>query len=230
MSDKIKAIVLKSVKSGDKDFLVTLFSLEKGIIRAKLKAASVPKAKLKFAKEPFTFADFILAERNGFYTITTADLIDSFYNISSSYEKFLEANEIFKTVLKVLPSVQTSPVMFVNVLKALKMLCYENVQNNLTLAKFYLQLFFSEGYLFSTSACNSCGQKLGMDVFLDFDMGEILCFSCKTPYAQKISFAISKLLKVLAQTDFDNLTTLNVDSINLENVVKVLQINLEKRF
>ncbi len=229
MEQKTKAVVLKSAKSGDKDFLVTLFSLEKGIIRAKLRSAASPKAKLKFAKEQFCFAEFILTEKNGFYTIINADLLDSFNNIAQNYEKFLEANQIFKAVLKAFPYQQKRPSIFLNVLKALKTICYQNTQANLALAKFYLQLFTAEGYLFSTSACNSCQQKLGSNVFVDFDTGQMLCFSCKTPYSQKISFTTSSVLKLISQTDFESLHNLKINALNLENAVKVLQINFEKR-
>lgn len=230
MDTKVKAIVLKTTKSGDKDFLVTLFSLEKGIIRAKLKSASSPKAKLKFAKEQFAFADFILTEKNSFFTIINADLLDSFYSISQNYDKFLEANNIFKVVLKLLPQGEASPALFVNVLQSLKLLAYENVQKNLVLAKFYLELFFSEGYEMNVNSCNVCKTKLGVDVFFNFDNGEITCFSCKSVYSQKISFTIIKALKLIVQTNFDKLHTLTIDENNLENTIKILQINFEKKF
>ncbi len=230
MDIKIKAIVLKATKSGDKDFLVTLFSLEKGVIKAKLKSASTPKAKLKFAKEQFTFADFILVEKNGFYTITNADLLDSFYSISQNYDKFLEANQIFKVILKILPQAEPNPSLFVNVLKFLSLYAYENVQKNLILTKFYLELFFSEGYDMNVSSCNSCKTKLGMEVYFDFDNGEITCFSCKSPYSQKISFQTVKTLKLVVQTDLDKLSSVSLEENNLENALKVLEMNFEKRF
>lgn len=230
MDIKTKAIVLKATKSGDKDFLVTLFSLEKGLLRAKLRSASTPKAKLKFAKEQFAFADFILVERNGFFTITNADLLDSFYSIALSYDKFMEANEVFKIVLKILPHSQTNASLFVGVLKALSVLAYENVQKNLILTKFLIDIFFAEGYEMNVSSCNSCKTKLGMDVYFDFDSGEVTCFSCKSPYSQKISIQTVNALKIVSQTKQDKLPSVKLEENNLENALKVLQMNFEKRF
>ncbi|MGI5841762.1 MAG: DNA repair protein RecO [Christensenellales bacterium] len=230
MELKTKAIVLKSAVSGDKDVLVTLFCIDYGIIKAKLRSAKGEKAKLKFAKEQFCFADFVIAEKNGFYTIIQADVIDTFYSLVSNYDAFMKGSEIFKIVLKVLYQNQANNPLFISVLKSIKTLAYDRVQPNVVLAKFLLELFFSEGYLFSHSTCSNCNQKLGADVYLDFDSGEVLCFSCKTPYSQRVTHELSGILKVISATNYDNLHTLTFDEFNLENVVLLLSRVFEKKF
>ena len=53
MSNKIKGIVISSIDYKDKDKLITIFSLEKGLITAKLTGVKNPKAKMKPLKRFF---------------------------------------------------------------------------------------------------------------------------------------------------------------------------------
>ena len=83
-SIKIKAIVLSSVDYKEKDKLVTLFSLENGVVTATL----------KFAKEPFCFGDFYISAK----TITNVDVEDSFYDLTKDIDKFYVACAILETI------------------------------------------------------------------------------------------------------------------------------------
>ena len=67
---KIKGIVISSKDFKEYDKIITIYSLEKGIVYAKLTGVKKPKAKLKTVKEVFCFAEFILVSKNSdFYTI-----------------------------------------------------------------------------------------------------------------------------------------------------------------
>ena len=59
---KVKAIVLGGIDYKEKDKLVNLFTLEKGIVTVVFKSVKSPNAKLKSAKEMFSFGDFIYVE------------------------------------------------------------------------------------------------------------------------------------------------------------------------
>ena len=229
MDLKVKAIVVSSKDSGDKDKIVTLFCLDKGLLQAKLKSVKMPNARLKFAKEVFCFADFVLNSKNNFFTVTSAQCIDSFYAISQNYQKFMEGAEILKLIKQIVQENQENNELFVSTLQSLKILAYENVQPSLVLVKYLLNLFYSEGYELSHFKCTNCGNKLGESRFLDLNSGEVLCASCKTDYCLRISFSQSALLRVISQTKFDQLSTVHVSQDNLDAVLSVLKKNLEKK-
>ena len=63
MEVKVNALVIKAVDYKDNDRILTLYSLEKGKITAGIKGVKKAGAKLKFASEPFCFAEYILAEK-----------------------------------------------------------------------------------------------------------------------------------------------------------------------
>ncbi len=230
MDLKIKGIVLKSLDSGEKDKIITVFSLEKGILRAKLKGVKNSGSKLKFAKEIFCFADFTLTEKNGFFTIISADCIDSFFNITKKYSAFLEAGRIFKIILTVSNEGEENGFLFLECLKALKTLTYENVCENVVLIKFLISLFFNQGYEFFCEKCTNCKNNLNESRWFNFDTGEVLCASCKNGFSERISFPVNNIFKIIKQTEYERLSTIKPNKEITEQALCLLEKNFERRF
>ena len=63
-STKVKAIVLGGTNVKEKDRIINVYSLEQGKLSLSMKGVRGDKAKMKFAKEIFCFADFIFEERS----------------------------------------------------------------------------------------------------------------------------------------------------------------------
>ena len=80
---KVTGIVLGGKDVKEKDRLVSLFTPDRGILTAILKGVRGDKAKLKSAKEPFSFGEFIIEEGKVSSIITGFDMIDNFYSLSS---------------------------------------------------------------------------------------------------------------------------------------------------
>ena len=99
---RVKGIVLSSSDHKDKDKIDTIFTLEQGKINGILKGVKLAKSKLKFASQPFCFARFELVKTNEFYTITQVDLIESFYDLTTDYDKFMRGASMLKVCNKVL--------------------------------------------------------------------------------------------------------------------------------
>ena len=89
MEEKVSGIVLGGVNFGENDKILKVFTLEKGLISAKIKGVKKAGAKLKFASEPFCFAEFILSVTNAGHTVIGASLFDSFYSIREDIIKYL---------------------------------------------------------------------------------------------------------------------------------------------
>ena len=64
--ERLKGIVISAKDFKEADKLLTLFTLEKGIVYAKLVGVKKPNAKLKPAKEIFCFADFDVVSKGEF--------------------------------------------------------------------------------------------------------------------------------------------------------------------
>ena len=71
---KEKAICLKNTDSGESDRFVWLFSIERGVFKAKIRGVKKPKAKLSFASFPLCFGEYLLVKTGNSYTITNSIL------------------------------------------------------------------------------------------------------------------------------------------------------------
>ena len=133
---KVRGIVLASNDYKEKDILITLFTVELGKIKAVLRGAKQQKAKLKFAGQPFCFADWILVKKGEFFFVTQVDLIDTFYDLTLDYDDFLTASALSEVVIELLKPNIINEALFVKFLTAIKNLIYDNINNNIVFCKF----------------------------------------------------------------------------------------------
>ena len=142
---KTKAIVLGNINLKEKDKLVDLFTLEYGRMAVSMKGVRGEKAKLKMAKEPFCFGEFVIENTKGNNIVTQVDIVDNFYDLTKDIDKFYEGCALLD-IIKNVATVQCESEIFIETLKALKTLCYENVKKYYVFDKFLNKLTEILGY------------------------------------------------------------------------------------
>ena len=86
---KTKGVVLKAVDFKDSDKIVTIFSADFGLIKARVRGVKKAKEKLAFAVQPFAFVEFVLTAKGGFYTVINATSIDQFFNVTLDFDNYI---------------------------------------------------------------------------------------------------------------------------------------------
>ena len=94
---KVNALMLRAVDYLENDKILTLLTAERGKITAGIKGVRKAGAKLKFAAQPFCFAEYVLAGRGGRYTVTQASEGESFYELRCNIDKFYAASAVCET-------------------------------------------------------------------------------------------------------------------------------------
>lgn len=229
MTTKVKAIVLKSIDYKEKDRLITLFSLENGKMLCSLRGVKSPNAKLKFAKEPFCFGEFVIENTKGKNIITQVEVIDSFFNLTSDIDRYYEGCAILDVVGKI-SSENQDAALFIELLKALKCLSYENPAKYYVFDKFLIKIFESSGYYFLSQKCSSCKYDLSDARYFNLDVGEFVCSACKNDLCIKVSNAAFAGLRLLAQTDYERLKLLHLGGGAEKEIYSLLDKNFEFRF
>lgn len=230
MEEKIRAIVIKNIDFKEKDKQIVLFSLEKGKIIAFLRGVKAPKAKLKYAKELFCFADYILVEGKAGSVITSCEVIDTFFDITKKYENYACGAMILEVVNSVIGYNEPNPALFLECLRALKVLAYEDVKPEYVAVKFLISIFEGLGYQLSLNKCSSCGGPFIHKRFLNLDSGEITCLGCKAPNSIEISSTVHSALRVLFGTDYEKLSSLKLAENSEKETLSILAQNFEQRF
>ncbi|MBQ9589182.1 MAG: DNA repair protein RecO [Butyrivibrio sp.] len=82
----VRGIILKHAPTGDYDWVVTIFTSDRGKITAFAKSARKPGAKLSGLVEPFCFGTFKLFAGRNSYTIVEADIENFFEGFRQDLE------------------------------------------------------------------------------------------------------------------------------------------------
>lgn len=225
----IKGIVLSSCDYKERDKLVEIYSVELGKITAVLKGCKSPNAKLKFAFQPFCFAEFSIVRLGKFYQIANASLIDSFFNLSADLTQYYVANLILEiTSISVQPEEQ-NPQIFLLLAKVLKNICYDDINPYIVALKYCIDILQILGYKINFSRCSSCGLAYAGKIFLNLDSGEFVCFACKAENSLTVSLQAFSTIKIVSITEYERLNSIKIADSVLKEAINLLCKNLEHR-
>ena len=225
----IKGIVLASYDYKEKDKLVELFSVELGKITAILKGCKAPSAKLKFAFQPFCFAEFSVVRTGKFYQITNASLIDSFFDITTDLDTYYLCNLMLEIVSLSTGQEEQNPKLFVLLANALKCICYDKINPYLTTLKFCIDVLASVGYSANYTKCASCGLNYTNKVYLNLDSGEFACLSCKSENSILLNNMTFSCIKIANNTEYSRLNSVKIASDVTRDAINIVCKNLEHR-
>ncbi len=187
MELKVNALMLRATDYKDNDKMLTLYSVEKGLISAGLKGVKKAGAKLLFAAQPFCFAEYILNVKGERMTVTGASEIESFYNLRLDIFAFYSATVIAEYLIKC-GSEEGDEQLFMLVATAVKRLNFENEDKLEVLCSFLMKAMEIEGYGIRCRACAKCGggAHLGEFAYFDFEKGALYCEECADSGATRI--------------------------------------------
>lgn len=177
---KVNAVMLRATDYLENDKILTLFTAERGKISAGIKGVKKAGAKLRFAAQPFCFAEYILTVRSGRYTVINASENESFYDLRSSVLKLYAASAACETVNALTEEGDKDSELFSSLVRTLSHMCTEGESE--ALIAFILKALECGGYKVTVGGCADCGKSLeGKDKMrFSFDTGSFTCFDCGT--------------------------------------------------
>ena len=191
MEEKLQGVVLNSVNYGENDKILSVFTLEKGIISAKIKGVKKAQAKLKFASEPFCFAEFIVLSSADKKSVINATLIDSFYPIREDIKRYFAGGAVLEFIKKFAKDNIVSTKAFTLLITALKELAYTDEKTESVLTRFFIRGLSVVGYGLNISPnCVKCGKSLDNKPYFDYNIGAFCCDDCgENNTTREINFA-----------------------------------------
>lgn len=176
MEFKADALVLRTADYGESDRMLTLFTLQNGKISAAAKGVRKAAAKLRFAAQPFCFAEYVLAKKGERCTVISASLTDGFYPLREDIGKFYAAASLIGLCDAVLPEGIVNEELFLRAVNALGEMCAGNEAE--ALISFFLKLLELSGYMLSFDRCADCGGGLSGRIWFDMQSGCFYCNGC----------------------------------------------------
>lgn len=195
---KTKGIVLKSIKLGEADKIVTIFSNSRGRTSAVAKGIRKTKSKFGSCLEPFTYAELLLYEGRNLDIVTQAEIISSFKEIREDLDLFAFGSAMLDIVDKVSVEGERDEELFELLVSGLEALSKSSSGYRLLLLAFDLKLMGVSGYLPELDSCVVCDREPQGEVSFSFKLGGILCPACSSVEASARPVS-SEDLKVLRE-------------------------------
>ena len=222
MEEKCRAVVVRAVDYKDNDKILTLFSLEGGLISAAIRGVKKAGAKLKFAAQPFCFCEYVLNKKGDKRSVVSADIIESFYPIREDIEKYYSGAVALEFVNDFVQEGMEGESLFLLLLEFFKSLCYTDAPPKLALAKFLLGALSFAGYELSVGGCYKCRKSIKNRAFFDFNIGAGVCENCHENTDVEINPATLDLLADIYGASFDELECMDYPQMIQTKGVKLL--------
>ena len=86
----VNGIVIKEMTAGETGKRILVITREHGKMLLSARGAKKITSKTMAGTQLFSYCEFTLFEGKGFYSVTQADVIESFYGISEDIEAYLD--------------------------------------------------------------------------------------------------------------------------------------------
>ena len=178
MQTATTGLVLRQVKVGEADQILTLLTPDLGIVSASARGSLRPKSKLFSACSLFCYAEFVLVSGRAHYFVDHAQVKKVFYGLSSSIEGMALAAYLAEVVTSLSPAPPESAEHLRLLLNSLYMIDTQKHPLLQLKAVYELRAMTLSGYMPQLLACASCGKYDGGDFYLDTVEGTLLCAEC----------------------------------------------------
>lgn len=205
---KHEAIVLRSVKYGEHDVMLTLLTKDTGKKSAVAKGAQSPKSKYIASSQLFAMSEFVLSESaSGFSYVTSADLINGFFNVSKSLDKLASSSYCVEAADLMLTEDDGEEIFFRLVAYTLKLIAECDDASVFTIIICYIvKLLAISGIAPRFSECAVCAAEKSRYYF-DYESGGMICASCAEPHKRQhaVSAKEAQYMQMLGGIDMTRL-------------------------
>lgn len=179
-SFKTEAVVLRSIRYGEADRILHLYSRERGRIGAVAKGVRRPRSRFGGRLEPLFRVSLVLHEGRGeLYTVTGVQTVHAHAALREHGAALARAVEACEAVLRLFDSAEAN-------VPAYNLLCHElalldsavECATRAQALAFRLKLLLAAGFVPELAACASCGEREDLGAF-SAGAGGIVCSACE---------------------------------------------------
>jgi DNA repair protein RecO (recombination protein O) len=178
---KTEAVVLRSIRYGEADRIVHLYSATRGRIGAIAKGSRRPKSRFGGRLEPFFRLDLMLYEGRGdLFTVTGASTVDGHGRLRGDGRALLAAGRACDAVLRLLDGEEANGAAY-NLLCSYLALLDDDpgaARGAGPALAFRLKLALAAGFSPELASCARCGEADHLTAFSG-SAGGVVCSSCE---------------------------------------------------
>jgi DNA repair protein RecO (recombination protein O) len=199
-----EAVVLRVQKLGESDRIVTLFTRQRGRIRAVAKGVRRTTSRFGGRLEPFGHVDVQLMEGRTLDVISQVEGLDLFgKRFFADYPRYTAASAIAETAERLTPEEQEPALrLYLLTLGAMRALALGEHAGSLVLDAYLLRAMGAAGWAPALRECAVCGTA-GWHRGFSVPAGGSVCPDCRPPGAANPAPSTIELMVALAEGDWD---------------------------
>lgn len=222
---KLRGIVIGERVRGESNKQVVVLAKGVGRVLLSARGARNAKSRLLAASQLFCYADFVAYEGRGFYSVTQAELLDSFYGLRTDLDRLAEAVYLAELTDRVCPEGAAQDELLALLLYALKVMEKGVLPPRMVSRIFELKLLQVSGF-FAPPACTVCGREDGA-LFFDSRLGAFFCGEHCAEGSVEIQEAVRRAIAFVLEKDSRRVFGFNLSPDALEQMEVMLGDYLE---
>ncbi len=228
---KTRALIINSMDYLENDKILTVFTEDKGKIKAIAKGVKKPKSSLRACVQPICFSDLHIRSGKSLEQITQGRVLEFYGDIREDINCLLNTLYIFEILDKTLHEKAPLPELFASTLEFLNSLA-EKGFNPLYIRYFELNLLIELGYRPLWNQCCCCGRITSPMLYFCLDRCATICDDCKRESQRNISIMgeTAGILNLLSTSKINIVPRLHVSPQALKQIEMILEKYMEYHF
>ncbi|HUF33466.1 MAG TPA: DNA repair protein RecO [Acidimicrobiales bacterium] len=171
-----RGIVLRTIKLGEADRIITFVTEHHGKVRAVAKGVRKTKSRFGARLEPLGHVSLLLYKGRNLDIVTQVEVLEGFREVREDLDRLGRAMAVLEVVDHVLQEGEDDPRLYQMGLGALRSLAARDVP--LLVPAFFWKLLAQQGVSPLLDACAGCGDDVELVAF-DLGEGGALCRGCR---------------------------------------------------
>lgn len=203
-----EGIILKTVKLGEADRIVTIFTKMHGKVRAVAKGVRRTRSRFGGRLEPFMRADVLIAQGRNLDVVSQAVSIATYADqICADYEAYMNASVIVESVDTIISTErEPSTEQYMLLVSALASMAKHRHNPGVTSLSYVMRALSLAGWSPRLDSCVVCGRHDNLGYF-SVHMGGVMCRADRTPDAHAVDDMSMLQLNALLHGDWKHLDT-----------------------
>ncbi|MEW5952388.1 MAG: DNA repair protein RecO [Bacillota bacterium] len=183
---KVKGIVLKSREMREADRMLTLYTLERGKLRAVAHGVNKPSSRKRGSVQPFCLTDFLLHRGRELDSVSQCQGLEMFAPLREDLSRLTYASYLAELVDSLTAEEEANRGVFHLLLTCFSLLARLPADSELVARSFEIRLAGLLGYEPRLDACVHCQGAVAGQVAFSSKAGGIICQSCRDVWADGI--------------------------------------------
>ena len=232
MITETEGIVLRQTKISGGRRMILIFTKQYGKISAGTGLNEKGKGKQALALRPFTYGNYQLYAKGGFYSINSGDPVSSFYGIGENVDKYMNASYALELADKITAEGMPAPGLFNLTVDMLKEMESRTSKYETLVLAYAVKALKHLGISPDLGTCTRCGTETvtlrdsGKEIWFSIADGGIICEECRAAdndtLIYKVDFGIIDILKYFVENPLENLRKLALEEEVCKRILKMI--------